>query len=121
MSTSVLIVDDNDLNRELLSDALRLAGYATAEAGDGREALDYLHSHADRPGAILLDLLMPVMDGWEFLRRRRRDPQLAEVPVLVFTAADGFNADTMQALGATDVLRKPAQPRDVVAAVQRYC
>jgi CheY-like chemotaxis protein len=121
MSASVLIVDDNDLTRELLTDVLQTAGYRTAEAGDGQQALDYLHGRIDRPGVILLDLTMPVMDGWTFLRRRRREPGLAQVPVLVFTAADGFNADTMQALGATDMLRKPAQPKEVVAAVKRYC
>ena len=66
-------------------------------------------------------MMMPVMDGWEFLRRKRKEPPLAPVPVVIFTAADGINVRTMQALGAADVLHKPAQPGEVLAAVGRHC
>ena len=121
MSASVLIVDDNDLNRELLAEVLRAGGYATAEAADGQKALDYLHGRAARPSLILLDLMMPVMDGWEFLRRRRKEAPLAAIPVVVFTASDGINTRTMQSLGAADVLQKPTPPREVLASVGRFC
>ena len=121
MSASVVIVDDNDLNCELLTDVLQGAGYGTAEAADGQQALDYLHDHAVMPDLILLDLMMPRMDGWEFLRRRHREASLACVPVILFTASDGVNPHTVRALGVADVLHKPAQPREILAAIGHHC
>jgi CheY-like chemotaxis protein len=113
-------VEDNDATREMLTQLLQTAGYRTAEAADGRQALDYLHSHAP-PNLIFLDLMMPRMDGWEFLRERRKEPGLARVPVIIFTAADGIDAPAAWALGAADTLHKPADPDDLLAAVGRYC
>jgi CheY-like chemotaxis protein len=121
MNPCVLVVEDNDATREALSEILNAAGYDTAAAENGRQALDYLHQHPDRPSVILLDMMMPVMDGWEFLRRKRKEPPLAPVPVVVFSAASGINLRTMQALGAVDVLAKPADPADLIAAVARHC
>jgi CheY-like chemotaxis protein len=63
MSASVLIVDDNDLIRELLTDVLQGAGYGTAEAGDRQQALDHLHDHVVMPDLIQLNLMMPRTDG----------------------------------------------------------
>ena len=141
MSTRVLIVEDNYATREALAlllqtggyttaeaangrEALALllqaAGYTTAEAEDGRSALTYLHSHP-APRLILLDLMMPVMNGWEFLRERRNDPLMAEVPVVLFTAAGGLDAPAVWALGANDVIHKPASPDDLLATAGRYC
>jgi CheY-like chemotaxis protein len=121
MSRRVLIVEDNEATRESLAFLLQSAGYATAEAADGREALDLLHTQEPPPRLILLDLMMPHMDGWQFLRERRKEPPLAEVPVVLFTAAGGIDAPAAWALGADDVLHKPADPDDLLAAVGRYC
>jgi CheY-like chemotaxis protein len=121
MSSRVLIVEDNEPAREILALILQRAGYATAEAADGREALDYLHSHSPPPNLIFLDLMMPRMDGWQFLRERRKEAPLSKVPVVLFTAADGIDHPTAWALGADDVIRKPAQPDDLLAAAGRYC
>jgi CheY-like chemotaxis protein len=120
MSIRVLIVEDNDATREALALLLQTAGYTTAEVEDGREALAYLRSH-ERPRLVLLDLMMPVMDGWEFLRERRRDPALTAVPVVLFTAAGGLDAPEAGALGADDVLHKPASPDELLATADRYC
>jgi CheY-like chemotaxis protein len=81
----ILIVDDDPDIRDALRDVLELKGYAVAEAGDGREALAYLSDHRP-PRAILLDLFMPVMDGWHFFSRIRSLPALALIPVIVVTA-----------------------------------
>jgi CheY-like chemotaxis protein len=91
----------------------------TAEAADGRAALAYLRCHP-APRLILLDLMMPVMDGWQFLAERHRDPGLAAVPVVVCTASSGIDAPGVWAMGAEDVLHKPADPDDVLDAVRRY-
>ena len=119
MSIRVLIVEDNEGTREALALLLQTAGYTTAEVTNGREALTYLRSH-EPPRLVLLDLMMPVMDGWEFLRERRNDAALSAIPVVLFTAAGGLEGPAVSALGASDVLHKPANPDDLLAAVGRY-
>ncbi len=118
--SSVLVVEDNEGTREALALLLRAAGYEAAEAEDGRSALAYLHSHP-LPHLILLDLMMPGMDGWEFLRERRKEPALTRIPVVLFTAAGGLDASAVWALGANDVIHKPASPDDLLATAGRYC
>ncbi len=82
----VLVVDDDADIREALRDVLEAAGYAVAEAANGLEAFTYLERNP-RPGAILLDLFMPVMDGWQLARRIESVPALASVPLVVVTAS----------------------------------
>ena len=75
----VLIVeDDADSARDDGADSSRIEGYETATVANGREALEYLHSTPLAPNVILLDLMMPVMDGWEFHRRLEADPDIAQ-------------------------------------------
>jgi two-component system, chemotaxis family, chemotaxis protein CheY len=81
----ILIVDDDDDVREMLGEVLEEGGYRVASAEDGREALRYLSAHPP-PFLIILDLMMPVMDGWQFLHEQRKSPALASIPVAVFSA-----------------------------------
>ena len=81
----MLVVDDDGPTRELTARTAERLGYVPAEAENGRAALDWLAGHA-RPAAILLDLLMPEMDGFEFLRELRGRPDWADIPVIVLTA-----------------------------------
>jgi CheY-like chemotaxis protein len=120
MSIGVLIVEDNEATRTALAVLLQTAGYTTAEAENGYEALSYLRSHPT-PRLILLDMMMPHMNGWEFLLERRKEPAPAAVPVVVFTAAVGIDAPALRALGAEEVLHKPADADALLAAVGRYC
>src|SRR5438105_2276777 len=83
--STVQVVDDNAEVCELFSDILGMLGHRVACARNGEEALDYLNAHP-APALILLDLNMPVMNGWEFRRRQRADPRLAEIPVVVVSA-----------------------------------
>src|SRR4026209_1348307 len=83
----VLIVEDDEDLREMMAQLLTLEGFVAATVANGREALEYLQ-HASKPDVILLDLMMPVMDGWEFRRRQQADPDLAPLPVIVLSALD---------------------------------
>jgi CheY-like chemotaxis protein len=82
----VLVVEDDEDIRESLAQVLRDEGYAVAAAANGREALAQLRSDEPRPDIILLDLMMPVMDGWQFRVAQQEDPQLAAIPVVILTA-----------------------------------
>jgi CheY-like chemotaxis protein len=109
-SKRVLVVDDDRDIRELLVELLASEGYEVASAPDGRRAL--AEARARRPDVILLDLMMPVMSGWEFREAQLRDPALADIPVLVVTAFE-------ESLDGTELLRKPFLVEDVLDAVQR--
>jgi two-component system response regulator MprA len=85
-SISVLIVEDDRDIRECIADALEVEGYSVALAGNGREALEKLRAGV-RPELILLDLLMPVMSGWEFRHEQLADPLLSGIPVVVVSAS----------------------------------
>jgi CheY-like chemotaxis protein len=113
-------VEDDPTTRESLALLLSAEGYIVAEAADGGAALVRLYSGSP-PRLVILDLQMPGMDGWQFLATRHREPALAAVPVIVLTAARGIDAPGQRALGAEEVLEKPAAIDAVVAAVQHYC
>ena len=85
MHPYILIVDDDADVRDMLRDVLEEGGYRVAMAEDGLEALNYLGAHPP-PFLIILDLMMPVMDGWQFLREQRKAPAIASIPVAVFSA-----------------------------------
>jgi CheY-like chemotaxis protein len=86
MASTVVVVEDDDDIREAVCEALHAEGYHTAEACNGLDALDMLHASRERPGLILLDLMMPIMDGWEFLRNIDREAELHDIPVAVMSA-----------------------------------
>ena len=114
----VLIVEDNDDLRALLGDVLDDAGFDVLAVGNGAEALRAIQ--AWRPAAIVLDLMMPVMDGAAFLKERRHIPHLAAVPVLVLTAHPHHHR-VLEGLGPTAVLRKPYDLDELISAVQALC
>ena len=116
---SILIVEDDVAVREAMAVFLAGAGYEVAEAGDGAEALRYLRGSAG-VGLILLDLMMPVMNGWEFRHEQAKDPALAEIPVVVVTADHGA-AQKAAAVGAAGCLLKPIEFPELLAFVGRYC
>jgi CheY-like chemotaxis protein len=84
--STVLVVDDDHFIREIVCDALEAEGYRTVAASDGAEALTIVEHSAAPPAAILLDLMMPGMDGWTFLAELRRTAAFAHVPVIVVSA-----------------------------------
>src|SRR5688500_17204604 len=103
--THVLVVEDDNAIRRMLEDVLYANGYSVALARSGGDALS--HMRVQRPDLIVLDLLLPDMNGWAFLQTREHDPILADVPVLVISAAEPAGLKHAQQLGAPVVLRKP--------------
>ncbi len=83
----ILVVEDNDDLRSLYERALRGRGHEISLAANGQIALDLLRTSETKPSLIILDLMMPVMDGWEFLKHRAQNPELAAVPVVVCSAS----------------------------------
>jgi CheY-like chemotaxis protein len=112
----ILLVQDDALTREAMALLLGAAGYAIVCAGNGREALARL-GEGERPWLILLDLEMPVMDGWEFRRRQRQVPALAAIPVVLVSAA-GDLAGHAAALGAAGYFPKPVEFDDLLGALR---
>ena len=105
----VLVVDDERMNRLLLRRALEVEGHAVTEAANGREALERLR--ADAPDVVLLDLVMPELDGYATLREIKADPNLAHVPVIIISGVDDLDSIVRCIeMGATDYLPKPFEP-----------
>jgi two-component system, chemotaxis family, chemotaxis protein CheY len=116
----VLIVDDDRHVAEALIEVLESEGYGVAVADNGKAALEQLNAGL-RPCAIFLDLMMPVMDGWDFRHAQVSDTRLKDIPVVVVSAA-GFSAETVRAqLGGVEYLAKPFQLGDFVTTVRRFC
>jgi CheY-like chemotaxis protein len=86
---TVMVVEDDALIRELVIDILGQEGFTAVGARDGAEALDRLRQERLRPALILLDLMMPGMNGWQFRAEQLKDPVLARIPVVVMSASDG--------------------------------
>lgn len=113
----ILIVEDNELNRAMLHEILS-SQYRLLEAANGQEALDILHEYSDDIALILLDVIMPVMDGYTFLNSIKDDTTLSLIPVIVMTQGDS-EADEVSALvhGATDFVPKPYRPQVILHRV----
>ena len=113
----VLVVDDDADIRDALCELLQDEGYRPVSASNGRDALVYLNSR-ERPCIILLDLMMPIMDGWEFRRQQKSDPRWSNIPVVVITAAGNHGAGS---IAAECVLPKPLHLDQVLEALRQYC
>lgn len=115
----VLVVDDDADLRETMVMLLEDEGYQVASAANGREALLYL-KRCPPPCLILLDLMMPLMNGWEFRQRQRQDPALASIPVLVMSAV-ADSGPPVSSLGAEDCLVKPVSMDVLLDKIRRHC
>lgn len=105
----VLVVDDNEMNRDMLSRRLQRQGCEVVVAEDGQNALDMLKQH--QFDLVLLDIMMPKMNGYEVLERMRGDPKLRYVPVIMISAVDELDSVVKCIeLGADDYLFKPFNP-----------
>ena len=112
---SILIVEDDPDALEALGDLLESHGYTVASAHHGAEALELL-GRSPLPNLIVLDLLMPTMDGWEFRRRQKLDPRIAHIPVVVVSASSAAKP-----IDADSILRKPVDIDRLLKTVARHC
>ena len=119
MSKCILVVEDQEDNRQILRDLLGNAGYELVEAVDGEQAL--AESAKQRPDLILMDIQLPVMDGYETTRRIRADPESKAIPIIAVTsyALTGDEAKALAA-GCNDYVTKPYSPRALLAKVREY-
>ena len=116
----ILVVEDDDAIRALVTEVLRDDGYEVSEACNGIEALEYVSHH--RPDLIVLDLMMPVMDGWAFVEEYRRRMNSPEVPIVVTSASHDLprTAERLQSFGVRTCLAKPFDVEGLLALVERY-
>jgi CheY-like chemotaxis protein len=115
----VLVVEDDLAIRETLRELLEHQGFRVSSAANGREALAGLAGR-ESPQLILLDLAMPIMDGVEFRTEQRRDPRLAQIPVVVISA-EHRPEDKVSGMAVDGFLEKPFALDALLATVQRYC
>ncbi|HYL80387.1 MAG TPA: response regulator [Candidatus Acidoferrum sp.] len=112
----ILVVDDETLLRTILSDALEMAGHSVIVAGDGESALACAKD--DPPDCILLDVMMPGLDGYQTCEALKADPALARIPVLLVSATTDLRVvDRAEQVGAAGVLPKPVPTEELQHAV----
>jgi CheY-like chemotaxis protein len=118
MAGGVLIVeDDEDIRADLVA-ILRLKGFIVDQAANGREAL--VRMRRERPSVVLLDLMMPEMNGWELRAAMRQDALLRDVPVVVVSGAGKLD-DAKEPLEAAAVLPKPFELAQLLELIERFC
>ncbi|HML11693.1 MAG TPA: response regulator [Xanthobacteraceae bacterium] len=119
MSGRILVVEDQEDNMRILRDLLTHAGYEIVEAADGEQAL--VAAAARRPDLILMDIQLPVLDGYEATRRIKADPSLRAIPVIVITSyALSGDENKAREAGCDDYVAKPYSPRQLLAKIQQY-
>jgi CheY-like chemotaxis protein len=117
MCSTVFIIEDDVDTREMLAKFLELEGYRVELASNGRQALDRFRSGVDAC-VILLDLMMPVMDGWEFRQHQAKDDRLKVIPTIVVSAA---GRDRMKQIPADAYLSKPVDMDELLSRVSQFC
>jgi CheY-like chemotaxis protein len=115
---TVLVVEDDLDIREVMRMVLEASGYQVLEAGDGAEALVVARAH--RPRLILLDLMMPGMDGFQFRESQLRDPAIATIPVVIVSGGGAVPQKAAE-LGAAGYLVKPTDLQRLLAVMQELC
>jgi CheY-like chemotaxis protein len=115
----LLLIDDHEDFRKLLADLVSQRGIDVVTSSDGREALERLADSADY-GLIMLDLMMPGMDGFAFLAAREKDPALLRIPLVVLTALARKHTH-LEGYTVNEVLEKPVPPERLLLVVRRYC
>jgi two-component system cell cycle response regulator DivK len=119
MSKRILVVEDQDDNMQILRDLLDSVGYEIIEARDGAEGVKV--AKAERPDLILMDIQLPVLDGYEATRQIKADPELRTTPIIVVTsyALSGDETKAREA-GCDDYVPKPYSPRQLLAKIMKY-
>jgi two-component system chemotaxis response regulator CheY len=117
MSPLIMLVEDDEAIRESIVELMEGEGYTILAAPNGAEALALLHNTAALPALILLDLMMPVMDGFAFCEARAKVARIADIPVVIMSA-DGHVRQKQDRTGAADYIKKPLDIDDLLARVE---
>ena len=119
MTRHILVVEDQEDNRQIMRDLLTANDYEMTEAENGEEALAAVAK--DRPDLILMDIQLPVMDGCETTRRIKADPSLSSIPIIAVTSyALSEDEEKARAAGCNDFVPKPFSPRHLLAKIRQY-
>ncbi len=119
MTKRILVVEDQEDNRQILRDLLANAGFDMIEAEDGAQAVAAASKH--RPDLILMDIQLPMVDGYEATRRIKADPALSAIPIIVVTSyALSGDEDKARAAGCDAYVAKPYSPRALLAKIREY-
>ncbi|MES3039372.1 MAG: response regulator [Bdellovibrionota bacterium] len=116
----IFVIEDSEDIRDLIKLLYESEGYPVEFAGDGKEALEKLRSFAPPPCVILLDLMMPGMDGYQFRAEQIKDSKMAAIPTLVMTA-DSNAEEKAKRVGASGFLRKPVNIDVLIKVAEKYC
>ena len=119
MNKTILVVEDQEDNRQILRDLLASAGFRMIEAHDGQQAVTIARSQ--RPDLILMDIQLPLVDGYEATRSIKRDPELKHIPIIAVTsyALSGDETKALEA-GCTGYIEKPINPDTFVGEIERF-
>ena len=118
-NTVMIVEDDRDV-LESMAEVLEDHDYGVVRAAHGQEALDQLRDQTDKPCVILLDIMMPVMDGWQFRAEQQVDPSIAKVPVVILSA-HARAQEAAQQMDAAAALEKPVKLETLLKTVARFC
>jgi two-component system cell cycle response regulator DivK len=119
MTKRILVVDDQYDNKKIMRDLLGTAAYETIEAGNGEQAVEMVEQR--RPDLILMDIQLPVLDGYEAMRRIKADPVLRSIPIIAVSSyALSGDEEKARVAGCNDFVSKPFSPRQLLAKVRQY-
>lgn len=114
---NILVIEDDAAIRQTMKDILEIQGYHVFLAANGKEGTDQLRAIAPNPCAILLDLMMPEMNGWQFLDFQRNDPKLRGIPVIICSAYE----ESAKSVKPQAFVSKPVQLDQLLGAVKAFC
>jgi two-component system, cell cycle response regulator DivK len=118
MSKRILVVEDQEDDRQIIRDMLAGTGYAITEAEDGEQALAAVAK--ERPDLILMEIQLPSMDGYEAMRRIRTDPALLSIPIIAVSSYAPSGEEKARAAGCDDYVPKPFSPRQLLAKIRNF-
>jgi CheY-like chemotaxis protein len=117
---TVMVVEDDHDVREVIMEILGDNGFSPLGACNGREALEVLRGSSNKPCVILLDIMMPVMDGPQFRAQQRSEPGLSDIPVVVLSAHTNVE-EAAREMGAAGYMKKPVHLELLLSVIQRFC